>query len=425
MSLEINEFFVEENKKFEVKMNRNEFQALNALGDKLFSFTTRLPDEETNDEEVDAMFKIDIQMSPHQEDTYFVEVKNAIGQIVLADKVFNISPKIGDDHFFEIYNFNKNKYKDLGILDNQGSATKGSILFLILNDFLNGVETVVNKGIRKGYKQFEDELKFIKGRVNVISTTRNLLTGKIAIQTEYEEFSIDTAMNRLIKSALFEIKTLQYSKNIENILLNYEEIVNKANKLYRHFEFIPDYKQGDLRVQIDRNTKYYEQALVGAKNILQSIGASVKVGDVTASARLMKTYNVIEDGIRYFLNQNLPDRFMCNSKATYEYTLKRNRLVPDLVFGSPYIATGDIKYKIWSADSKKSQQDRYQSIYFAEGYQVTKAIVIVFSDSSFNGEKQYDKIGDIDYFVSSWNVDLEPSKSSNLLLTQIIKCLEK
>ena len=204
MSLEINEFFVEENKKFEIKMNRNEYQALNALGDKLFSFTTRLPDEETNDEEVDTMFKIDIQMSPHQEDTYFVEFKNAIGQIIVADKVFNISPKIGDDHFFEIYNFNKNKYKDLGILDNQGSAGKGSILFLILNDFLNGVETVVNKGIRKGYKQFEDELKFIKGRVNVMSTTRNLLTGKIAIQTEYEEFSIDTLVRDFVAESLFK-----------------------------------------------------------------------------------------------------------------------------------------------------------------------------------------------------------------------------
>ena len=49
---------------------------------------------------------------------------------------------------------------------------------------LNGVERVVTKGIRKGYKQIEDELKFIKGRL--ISTTRNLLSGKLAIKSEFE-----------------------------------------------------------------------------------------------------------------------------------------------------------------------------------------------------------------------------------------------
>ena len=47
-----------------------------------------------------------------------------------------------------------------------------------------------------------------------METTRNLLSGKLAIKTEYEEFSIDTALNRLIKSALFEIKTLHSSESL-------------------------------------------------------------------------------------------------------------------------------------------------------------------------------------------------------------------
>ena len=88
----------------------------------------------------------------------------------MGDKIFNVSPKIKDDHFVEIYNLDKNNIRDLVIDENQGTAAEGDILYLIINDFLNGVERVVTKGIRKGYKQIEDELKFIKGRVNVLST---------------------------------------------------------------------------------------------------------------------------------------------------------------------------------------------------------------------------------------------------------------
>jgi len=299
-----------ENKKLSITLSTEEVSALKSLENKLASLASNLPD----DEEDDTNFKLIFQSNPLVDsDTYFLSVNNAIGQIILGDKIFNVSPKIKDDHFVEIYNLDKNNIRDLVIDENQGTAAEGDILYLIINDFLNGVERVVTKGIRKGYKQTEEELKFIKGRVNVLSTTRNLLSGKLAIKSEFEEFTIDIALNRIIKSALKEIKTLTNSEN-SNLLLNYEDIISRANILYRHFEFIPEYKYADLKVQVDRNTKYYGQAIVGAKNILQSLGAEVTVGETTASARLMNTFSVVENGIRYFLNQNLPEKLMCNAK---------------------------------------------------------------------------------------------------------------
>ena len=208
----MNSYNLVENKTLEINLSNDEAEALKALESKIANFVSGLPDDSFEDE--DRRFKITFQKSQIQENTYFLTVSNAIGQIVLGDHIFNISPKIQDDHFIEIYKLDKNKDKNLWIEDNQGTAAKGEIFYLIINDFLNGVEKVVSKGIRKGYKQFEDELKYIKGRVNVMETTRNLLSGKLAIKTEYEEFSIDTALNRLIKSALFEIKTLHSSESL-------------------------------------------------------------------------------------------------------------------------------------------------------------------------------------------------------------------
>jgi len=422
----MNSYNLVENKTLEINLSNDEAEALKALESKIANFVSGLPDDSFEDE--DRRFKITFQKSQIQENTYFLTVSNAIGQIVLGDHIFNISPKIQDDHFIEIYKLDKNKDKNLWIEDNQGTAAKGEIFYLIINDFLNGVEKVVSKGIRKGYKQFEDELKYIKGRVNVMETTRNLLSGKLAIKTEYEEFSIDTALNRLIKSALFEIKTLHSSESLHVTSSDFiETLVSKASKLYNHFEFIPDYLASDLRVNVDRNTKYYEQALVGAKNILQSYGAEVTVGDITASARMMNTFMVIENGLRYFLNQNLPENFMCNSKPTSKNSRDgKYSFNPDLVFGTiaENIATGDIKYKYWTSQNKFSRGDLQQSITFTNAYKVQKGIIIGFSDSSFNPSKYHDKIGDIDFFVSTWDTGKDPNKASQKLLEQITNILK-
>ena len=422
----INSYNLVENKTLEINLSNDEAEALKALESKIANFVSGLPDDSFEDE--DRRFKITFQKSQIQENTYFLTVSNAIGQIVLGDHIFNISPKIQDDHFIKIYKLDKNKDKNLWIEDNQGTAAKGEIFYLIINDFLNGVEKVVSKGIRKGYKQFEDELKYIKGRVNVMETTRNLLSGKLAIKTEYEEFSIDTALNRLIKSALFEIKTLHSSESLHVTSSDFiETLVSKASKLYNHFEFIPDYLASDLRVNVDRNTKYYEQALVGAKNILQSYGAEVTVGDITASARMMNTFMVIENGLRYFLNQNLPEKFMCNSKPTSKNSRDgKYSFNPDLVFGTiaENIATGDIKYKYWTSQNKFSRGDLQQSITFTNAYKVQKGIIIGFSDSSFNPSKYHDKIGDINFFVSTWDTGKDPSKASQKLLEQITNILK-
>ena len=421
----MNSYNLVENKTLEINLSNDEAEALKALESKIANFVSGLPDDSFEDE--DRRFKITFQKSQIQENTYFLTVSNAIGQIVLGDHIFNISPKIQDDHFIEIYKLDKKKDKNLWIEDNQGTAAKGEIFYLIINDFLNGVEKVVSKGIRKGYKQFEDELKYIKGRVNVMETTRNLLSGKLAIKTEFEEFSIDTALNRLIKSALFEIKTLHSSESLHVTSSDFiETLVSKASKLYNHFEFIPDYLASDLRVNVDRNTKYYEQALVGAKNILQSYGAEVTVGDITASARMMNTFMVIENGLRYFLNQNLPEKFICNSKPTSKNSRDgKYSFNPDLVFGYPEnIATGDIKYKFWTSQKKVSTNDFYQSFAFTSAYKVTKGIVIGFSDSTFKPLDQHDKVGDVDYFVASWDTDEDPVNASQKLLSQITTILK-
>ena len=223
------EYNTVENESIEITLSGDEVQAIRELRKKISEKTNSIDDENQNDiNQVVVEPEISISRSLDDDDSYEIKVNNAIGQIVLGERVINIAPKIGPDHFIEIYSKDKDKYKNLSIYKNQGNANSGDLLFLILFDFLQGVEVVVNKGIRKGYKLVNEELKFIKGHVNVLKTTRNLLS-VVAIDTDYEEFSIDTPLNRLIKSALFIVTYLQIQNTFKNLNM---KIVHKANILF-------------------------------------------------------------------------------------------------------------------------------------------------------------------------------------------------
>ena len=108
MNSSTNVYNLIENKKLSITLSNEEVSALKSLENKLASLASNLPD----DEEDDTKFKLIFQSNPLVDgDTYFLSVNNAIGQIILGDKIFNVSPKIKDDHFVEIYNLDKNNIR--------------------------------------------------------------------------------------------------------------------------------------------------------------------------------------------------------------------------------------------------------------------------------------------------------------------------
>jgi hypothetical protein len=136
----------------------------------------------------------------------------------------------------------------------------------------------------------------------------------------------------------------------------------------------------------------------------------------------MKTADVIESGIRYFLNQNLPEELSCSPTEKPVETLKNKRR-PDLLFGNPPIAIGDVKYKVWS--KKVDAADINQSIAFAVAAKVNKALIIGFSDKTYNNKINYDMYDDIEITSTSWLIDIDPVESSKKLIGEITKFLKK
>ena len=79
--------------------------------------------------------------------------------------------------------------------------------------------------------------------------------------------------------------------------------------------------------------------------------------------------------LQYFLNQKLPENLSCSPEITYVSTLK-NKRYPDLLFGYPPIAIGDVKYKIWN-QQKVDQNDIWELQITTSTDSITQQVTIV------------------------------------------------
>ena len=109
----------------------------------------------------------------------------------------------------KIYSFNENPEKDWITAKDQTKSSKGDVWELLIRSFLNETEKIISKGLKKGYKEVREEIKYVKGNINLLQTTRNLMRGNILIDTNFEEFTEDVNINRILKAAALKISQVE------------------------------------------------------------------------------------------------------------------------------------------------------------------------------------------------------------------------
>ena len=89
------EYNTVENESIEITLSSDEVQAIRELRKKISEKTNSIDDENQNDiNQVVVEPEISISRSLDDDDSYEIKVNNAIGQIVVGERVINIAPKI-------------------------------------------------------------------------------------------------------------------------------------------------------------------------------------------------------------------------------------------------------------------------------------------------------------------------------------------
>ena len=248
------------------------------------------------------------------------------------------------------------------------------LLEIFISMFLCELEVLVKKGIKSDYVALEENLNFLKGKLNINEQIKRNSVHKERFYVGYSEFLSDIKINRIIKTTLkFLYKKSNSSKNqqkIRELLFIFDEVSECEN-----------YKNFFAKLVINRQVKHYEQTLLWCKIFLLNNSFTPHKGDDLGFALLFDMNALFESYVGDFIKKSFPSTILQHSeKHLVEYP-KSFKLRPDIFLKDKFIA--DTKWKIIRQDNKEneekykiSQADLYQLYAYGKKYECGRLYLI-------------------------------------------------
>lgn len=293
-----------------------------------------------------------------------IEVGNVVGVVGLPGLTLIIEPKIGADHFQHLLA----RSNGLPRVDSASSylATGVGLQRLVIEWFVSELNALFRRGVVRDYVDAADRLPYVRGHVNLASTSRQWLQGRAVADCEFEDFTEDTAHNCYLAAA---IEYARRSPWIDESL--------RARLAYAARELPHPRPDPLLKIELDNlppRYKGYRKPLKYAVDILSGVGRAFDSGIESSGTFLFNSAAVAEEGIRVVLAAGLhPMRVVkTGGRQLLPSFVSVN---PDLEFGPPPF-TGDVKYKV--GDRSWNRQDLAQAVLFAAAYKSPQAFITDF-----------------------------------------------
>ena len=305
----------------------------------------------------------------------FIQARNYVG--VLQTKsglTIEILPKIADKNdaerskavFIKMLKTLKNfpfKSSNLASLKTQNLP----LLEIFISMFLCELEALVKKGIKSDYVALEENLNFLKGKLNINEQIKRNSIHKERFYVGYSEFLSDIKINRIIKTTLkFLYKKSNSSKNqqkIRELLFIFDEVSE-----------CEDYKNFFAKLVINRQIRHYEQTLLWCKIFLLNNSFTPHKGDDLALALLFDMNALFESYVGNFIKKKFSGTILQHSEKHLVEEPKSFKLRPDIFLKGKFIA--DTKWKIVSSRDDISQADLYQLYAYGKKHECDKLHLI-------------------------------------------------
>lgn len=243
-------------------------------------------------------------------------------------------------------------------------------LYDIFTDmYLREVRKLVKRGLRSGYEEKEANLTSYRGTLVVSRQIRENLAHRERFFVRYEEFSLNRAENRLIKTTLLRLK-----KSVSG-----QKQLREIRSLLMAFENVPVSKDvtGDFsKVHNDRNSKEYEKLMQWTRILLENKSFSCFMGDVESTALLFSMWEIYENFVACKLKKYLNKTWEVSAQDTGHALFEnphRFEMRPDLVLrNEKKCVIMDTKWKILEDDPynnyKITSADMYQMYAYSKRY---------------------------------------------------------
>ena len=260
------------------------------------------------------------------------------------------------------------------------------------------MERVLRRDLLRDYTESTEFLASKHGRGIPLPTSRAFYHGQFGFECRFEDFTVDTPLNRVLKGAAVAV--------LASPLLR-RAIRRRAQALRTRMELVGEYKRDDILVGLDRRTHYYEDALQLARHILRNQGRALAQGEAASWTFLIRTPEMVEDGLRKVIQRILGNSVSVSKKGKQLNT--GLTFTPDLVFDQGS-AVADIKYKLLRPDWLRS--DLYQIVAFGTAFSTDDVAVIGFKSTIEARTPEPQRIGNMNVHCFGWPADPVRSKNS-------------
>jgi hypothetical protein len=381
-------------------------QAIGRMGRRLASQRSWWGEDET---EAGQRESTAIKCLPVGDGRWRVRVDNAIGVFRVGDLQVVVEPKVPLPHvmhlFAEAGGFPKMDEERAAMARDQ------SLWTLVSSWFTSSAEALLRRGLIRDYRVTRDDLTLVRGHVHPATTATNFYRGRLAFDCEFEEFNIDTPLNRVVLAA---------ARRVAGSMLLEPGLRKRAiSVMARMDEGVGPLAPTDLLATLDRRTSHYGDAIPLARHVLRSWGRTIQTGEERAWSFLIPTPDLVETGIRNILARGLAPgvSVVKRGRQLEGSTLTFN---PDLVFGRA--AVGDVKYKLFDQTWRRS--DLYEVLSFGVAFRTERVCLVNFSPSGAFEPLAPLRVGDMTVTHLVWRADQPPDQAAEGLVNQARRWLQ-
>ena len=358
------------------------------------------------DDEVDRTI---IRVEGAEGGRWWVRVSDAVGMIRVGQTQLLVEPKIPTSHLLYLLGLSG----EFPRLDEQRAATQtsNSLWALVSEWFVAATERVLRRDLLRDYEAERDELVAVRGRIDPQATAGNFYSGRLDFSCEFDEFGLDTPLNRILKAAAGAVSASPLLR---------ADVRRRAQRLLGRMDNVGDVQTTDWRVGTDRRSGHYADAVMLGRHVLQGQGRTLAHGSELAWSFLIRTPEMVESGIRAALVNALGrDRVTKTGRAAVGSTMT---FTPDLVFDGGR-AIGDVKYKLSSGDWDRN--DLNQVVTFARAFRTDIAAIIRFRTPEVATRSDI-RVGDTVVRELAWVADpeLPPAEASRSLTSAVENWLQ-
>lgn len=241
------------------------------------------------------------------------------------------------------------------------------------------VERLLAQGIRQGYCDVDDELPYVRGRID-FGALRPGREKPCLVPCRFSDFVVDTIENRIVRGTMELLATAPLCASVRRRLRD-------TLSAFVQVRLVPVTAQMFDRVHLDRLNAHYRPALELCRLALENAGVELRPGEVAGSAFFFRTSEVFERALGRALEEASFENV--NWQPTYG---DRIRVLsggppwsvgfrPDFVIGprsAPRLVV-DAKYKRPTSSHWETERflasDLYQAFTYAAALRVSVVLV--------------------------------------------------